>query len=425
MLYPNGLKQSYTNPEGITYTYFYTKHNELAAVLIPGEGQIGFGNFYWTAPQTLVLPGGSRVILSYDQFLQVKERLLNDPADTELAQALYEYDLENNITQINENYGLLSFTYDNLYRLNDADYPWSSSEVITLTSDESFGYDGVGNRISQGPGSAAGLDQTAQTAQTTTFTVDNQNRLTSSSDGATFSYNTNGHTTQKVHNGVTTDYIYNREERLIEVRTNGTTVGQYSYNPYGQRVRKIANGQTTWFMYNREGLAAEYDNSGNLIKEYHFKPNSPWMTNPLMQRTASGEVYYYQNDHLGTPQRMVSKNGAVVWEARYEAFGKAAVVTASVENNLRFPGQYADSESGLYYNFMRDYDPSTGRYLQSDPIGMMGGINTYGYVGGNPLSYVDPLGLARFGFRPLGGDEPYCNSHNTPDGSSNHHRAHE
>ncbi|WP_347333023.1 RHS repeat-associated core domain-containing protein, partial [Marinimicrobium locisalis] len=85
---------------------------------------------------------------------------------------------------------------------------------------------------------------------------------------------------------------------------------------------------------------------------------------------------------------------AITWKATYTPFGKARVDVEQVTNNIRFPGQYFDQETGLHYNYFRDYDPSTGRYLQSDPIGLEGGINTYTYVSNNPLAFIDPFGLA-------------------------------
>jgi RHS repeat-associated protein len=101
----------------------------------------------------------------------------------------------------------------------------------------------------------------------------------------------------------------------------------------------------------------------------------------------------YIHDSLGPPQKLIAQNGEIVWSARYDAFGKATVDIATVENNLRFPGQYFDTETGLHYNWHRYYDPEIGRYLTPDPIGLDGGINLYVYVGGDPVNGVDPWGL--------------------------------
>lgn len=115
--------------------------------------------------------------------------------------------------------------------------------------------------------------------------------------------------------------------------------------------------------------------------------------------TVTTDVYYVHNDHLGTPQRLSDSNGVIVWSANYNPFGNATVNEDPdndgnlVTFNKRFPGQYFDLESGLYYNYFRDYDPGTGRYVQSDPIGLLGGLNTYAYALTNPLNYFDPLGL--------------------------------
>jgi len=107
---------------------------------------------------------------------------------------------------------------------------------------------------------------------------------------------------------------------------------------------------------------------------------------------ASARIYFAHTDHLGTPTLLTDSNQNIAWQANYDPFGKATVSTEMVTNNIRFPGQYYDAETGWHYNMQRYYDPGTGRYLQSDPIGLAGGINTYAYALNNPLRYTDPTG---------------------------------
>ncbi len=113
---------------------------------------------------------------------------------------------------------------------------------------------------------------------------------------------------------------------------------------------------------------------------------------------ATAGIYYYHNDHLGTPQTLTDENQTIVWQASYDPFGKATITTGTVTNNIRFPGQYFDSETGLHYNYFRYYDPSTGRYISSDPIGLAGGLNTYLFANANPINEIDPQGLSSFFF---------------------------
>ncbi len=104
------------------------------------------------------------------------------------------------------------------------------------------------------------------------------------------------------------------------------------------------------------------------------------------------DVLYVQTDQLGAAQKMTDDGRAVVWDAAFTPFGEIDSILGSATNNQRFPGQYADTESDLSCNYFRDYDPTLGRYIQSDPIGLAGGLNTFGYVGGNPVNAVDPTG---------------------------------
>jgi len=115
--------------------------------------------------------------------------------------------------------------------------------------------------------------------------------------------------------------------------------------------------------------------------------------------TVTSKLYTVHNDHLGTPKAMTDETGVKVWSATHTPFGYASVVECfsrsceRVKLNVRFPGQYYDVETGLHYNYFRYYDPGTGRYITSDPIGLAGGLNMFGYVGGNPVNFVDPTGL--------------------------------
>jgi RHS repeat-associated protein len=121
------------------------------------------------------------------------------------------------------------------------------------------------------------------------------------------------------------------------------------------------------------------------------------------------ELFFIHPDHLGTPRAVVDAVNRVQWRWDFASpFGDTvADETLSLQNgitllyqrlrmDLRFPGQQYDVETGLHYNYFRDYEPGTGRYLQPDPIGLAGGINLYQYVGGNALRYVDPYGLYTF-----------------------------
>lgn len=147
----------------------------------------------------------------------------------------------------------------------------------------------------------------------------------------------------------------------------------------------------TYYLYADEGLIGEYTADGTNSKAYTWQPNGIWGTNPVTQ-IEGGTTYYYLNDHLGMPQRLTDEQGNVVWSATYDAFGKATV-TGTITNNLRFPGQYFDEETGLHYNWNRYYEPETGRYVSVDPIGFAAGDqNLYRYSGNNVLNIADPNG---------------------------------
>ncbi len=374
-VYPNGTKKSFTGPDGITYTYSYDDNNQLAAVTIPNVGAITVNEYTWTRPKSMTLPGGTTKEFVYDPMMRLKELHAKDPAQNPLLNYYYEHDKMDNIKSKYTEHGNYNYGYDDLYQLTSSNNPESQA-------DETFTYDPVGNRLTS--------------AATTGQWNYNQNNELSGYDNVTYEYDANGNTVKKIAGGVVTSYVYNTEDRLTQVWSGeagtGDMVASYYYDPFGRRLWKDA-GSRTYFNYSDEGLIGEFDGSGVEIKTYGYKPGSEWTTDPLFMKVGN-EYYFYQNDHLGTPQEMTTVSGAVVWSAKYPSFGKAEIDPAfTVTNNLRFPGQYFDSESGLHYNWNRFYAPETGHYISVDPNGFDDAMNLYAYVLNSPINFVDQEGL--------------------------------
>ncbi|PCI77891.1 MAG: hypothetical protein COB20_07050, partial [SAR86 cluster bacterium] len=175
---------------------------------------------------------------------------------------------------------------------------------------------------------------------------------------------------------------------------------QSLHNAQGQRVVKSVGGSTAaviHFIYDQAGrVIAEIDaETGVTTREYIYVNG---IQVALVDDTGTpGEVtYFVHSDHLGTPQKITDDSQVVVWGASYEPFGEVTETVAAIENNIRFPGQYEDGETGLNYNYFRDYDPSLGRYVESDPIGLIQleeALNLYSYVNSNPIRFQDQAGL--------------------------------
>ncbi|MCP4375239.1 MAG: RHS repeat protein, partial [bacterium] len=330
----NGQKTSFTMPDGTLYEYAYGDNNELRSISLPGTGQIGYPSYTWTRPDAIVYPGGARQEYSYDPLMRVTQILAKDPGGNSVLDYSYTYDTVGNILSKQTERGSYNYTYDAISRLTDVQVD------VPGEDNEGFDYDAVGNRVAQ-----EGVEGE--------WSYNDNNELLSFAD-TEYKYDANGNAVQLLFDGaVMFTYHYNAQDRLVKVDdVNGNTVSEYFYDPFGRRLWKEVSGTKTYFFYSDEGLVAEYDATGNEVRAYGYRPDSTWTTDPLWLKQGT-EYHFYQNDHLGTPQKLVKQNGAVVWSAGYSAFGQATVEVSTVKNNLRFPGQYFDAETGLHYNFHR------------------------------------------------------------------------
>ncbi|SCY35580.1 RHS repeat-associated core domain-containing protein [Desulfoluna spongiiphila] len=367
--YANGQKKSFTGPDGNTVTYAWDDGNRLSTISIPGQGQITNNAFAWNAPEVTTLPGGSTMHHSYDALMRIQSMGAKDPAGKDLMTRGYAYSSTGNMTEKTTEHGTYTYAYDALNRLTAAANP-------TLP-DEAYTYDAMGNRL---------------TSAATSGTWDyNDNNEITKAGAITFAHDANGNMTLKAKGDASLHFAYDIEDRLVRVTDADTkVVATYGYDPFGRRLWKDVGGKQTFFLYADEGLIGEYDSTGNELRSYGWSPDSLWGTSPLWQKTEN-YFYWYQNDSMGTPQKLIRTSGKTVWSGTFDAFGNVMIDEEIISSNLRFAGQYFDAETGLYYNLNRYYDPETGRYLRVDPMG--DGLNLYAYCYNNPNGGIDPWGL--------------------------------
>ena len=410
-------------PLGISVHYPRNAAGQVSAVQLqvgsnPPSGFAGAIGYLPFGPlSSLTWANGVSLSRSYDQDYRLTEQSVAGWSST------YGYDANSNIETLNSSLlGDLNYSYDALDRL---------TAERKADREQSYSYDAVGNRT--GKSSVAIVNGELQPGSSHTYQyASDSNRLTQI-DAQAVTSDAAGNLTQDRSNR---ELTYDEQGRLVSVSFAGSLPGalgktagpgksqkgksaqaldavrsrlsqkaggsvvEFRYNALGQRTHKISPLGTTTFLYGPDGqLLGEqlFSSQGaKLSGQYYIWLDSMPLGGISIQYGTDGSIasstpFYLHSDHLNTPRLATNQTQQTVWQWQSDAFG-VGPASGSLTMNLRFPGQYFDQESGLHYNYFRDYDPETGRYVESDPIGLNGGLNTFGYVGGNPVSYVDPTG---------------------------------
>ncbi len=286
----------------------------------------------------------------------------------------------------------------------------SITDTLDSTRNESFGVDDL-NRLHTASGKYGSRTYTYDnnsnratiydgTTTWTTTKVSSKNLPDHITDGTNtrhFTWTANGNMASDDRTfvgGGAAAFTYGGRNLLESMTVNSQGI-TYKLNGLGQRVSEAFSGNTAHFIHDVSGnVIAEADGStGTTTMEY------VWMEGELLaQIDGSGNIVYVHNSQVGAPQKITNPSRTVVFDQIREPFGEVySTPTATTPTNWRFPGQYANANNSLSHNGARDYDPSCACYVESDPLGLAGGLNPLAYAGQNPMQNVDPMGLAWWG----------------------------
>jgi RHS repeat-associated protein len=386
-LTPTGATSSVKYPSGARVEYTRNANGQIsAATWTPAGGTplslITSVTYYPFGPASeLMFGNGRRLTRTLNQNYQpgIVEDLRADGLSLG-----FEFDVVGNLLKLRSggqlDPPLRRYVHDALGRLTEA------RDGATDALLQGYDYDATGNRTSA---TVSGV--------TTAYGYPLDSHRLTNVGAVTREYDDSGNTLSI--GGTVKVFTYDGANRLATVSLSGGVAKNYAYTGKGEQVRRYptTGSEPQYFVYDESGhLLGTYDANGARLQEI------VWLDDLPVGVIANSQLHYIEPDHLGTPRVVIDPIRDVAvwgWPLTGEAFGDSAPNQDPDGDgmpfvlDLRFPGQRYDAATGLNQNYFRDYDPATGSYPESDPIGLNGGISTYAYSGSNPLTQADPFGL--------------------------------
>ena len=305
----------------------------------------------------------------------------------------YAYDKAGNLIQsADQRSGVLNYVYDKIGRIQEARNSQTGRS-------ETFAFDPAHNILSDKAAEGKGSN------------ISSGNRL-KEYNGIEYTYDALGNLIyRQLPDGENQYYQYDLENQLVRAEikkpAGNTEIWEYAYDPFGRRLSKERQDKLAWTSTDPKRTHFVWDGS-RLLQEYTYKGSYTYIYTdqdsyePLAQVFHNNQdeaqyLTYFHNDQVGIPREMTDIHGNLLWYGEYTAWGrlkKDGRIYKNAHQPFRLQNQYFDEETGLHYNLKRYYEPEVGRFVNQDPIGLLGGDNFYQF-GPNITVWIDPLGLEK------------------------------